>query len=113
MPARQLPNVDSFTLLHVYYEGIRAGSVKYITVYSNTRLKLITVIFKTASQFASLLSALPNLAYILCNDIVCHRKQCILPFPGATSSPCTAREWITGYCVLYVRPRHRSKRCYR
>ena len=84
MLARKLPSLSTLTLLHVYWKGIRADTIRYLSAYLTiTHLKLTTVIFGTASQFASLLSALPNTRYISLDDIECHRNQCLSPFPDA------------------------------
>ena len=82
MLARKLPNLRSLTLLHVYWKGIRADTVRYLSAFSTiTHLRLDTVIFVTASQFASLLAALPSTRYISCDDIECHQNRCLLSFP--------------------------------
>ncbi|KAH9911947.1 uncharacterized protein B0H18DRAFT_865863, partial [Fomitopsis serialis] len=73
MLARQLPSLRSLTLVDVDFRTARslhAGSIRHLSAYPNmTRLELRFVAFETASQFASLLLALPHLRYLACHTV--------------------------------------------
>ncbi|KZT67548.1 hypothetical protein DAEQUDRAFT_713332 [Daedalea quercina L-15889] len=84
MLARQLPNITSLSLLDGHWKVacMVAKNTKYLALHTTlTHLRLRNVTFTTASHFASLLSALPNLVYINCEDVTCRQKQLISQLP--------------------------------
>lgn len=84
MLARHLPNVAYLRICRAAWSAdmFPADTIRYLSAYTTlTQVRLRDVEFKNASQFAALLSALPNLEYVSCTDVSCRARQLVIPFP--------------------------------
>ena len=88
MCVRQLPRVTSLNILQAHWELglVHADITKYLPSFSTiVHLRLINVLFTAASQFATLLSALPHIQYLFCSGVACRQWQYITMVPSSHS----------------------------
>ena len=84
MLARHLPKVAYLRICRAAWTVgmLPMDSIRCLPVYTTiVQVRLRDVEFKNASQFASLLSAMPNLEYVSCTDVTCRERQLAIPFP--------------------------------